>query len=131
GHRPEQLGRFAPEVWKYAAEELAQDERVDQGGPVLGLDGPGGGLVGAVAAVGGRGEVDLVSPAAVVVGPAGTDREPEGHRLQRPRLVPRQLQPLHVRGEARGVAADGRGRPPGAVGEEAAEAIAAGDAVEQ
>ena len=71
------------------------------------------GRVGAAAAaVGAVGEVGLVGARAVVVGPPGADGQAEGHRVQGPGVVARQLQPLDVRGQADGLAADPLGRPP-------------------
>src|SRR5205085_2029983 len=82
-------------------------QRVDQGGPVLGVDrqrrrgGP------PVQPVGPGGEVRLVGTAAVVVGAARADGEAQRHRLQGARLVAGDLQPLDVRGEIRRVPAEG------------------------
>ena len=66
----------------------------------------------AVEAVEVAGEVGLVGAGAVVVGAARVDREPERHRLQRPRLVAGQLQALDVRREVVASPADQRGGGP-------------------
>ena len=52
------------------------------------------------------GEVHLVGAAAIVIGAARAHREPERHRLQRPRLVAGNLEALHLRRERDAAVAD-------------------------
>jgi hypothetical protein len=66
-----------------------------------------------------------------VVGPARVDRQPERHRLQRARLVARQLEPLHVRREGGGPAADLGGRPARALRQQVAEPRPRADLVQR
>ena len=59
-----------------------------------------------MAAVGAAREVGLVGARAVVVGAARADGQAQGHGVQAARVVAGQLQPLDVRGQAGGLAAD-------------------------
>ena len=97
GHRPQQRRPLGEGVGEDAAQELAQDQRVDDRRAVLGHDRGGRVRRAAGQAVVAPGEIGLIRARAVVVRPAGVDRQPERHRLQRARLVAGELQPLHVR----------------------------------
>ena len=79
---------------KHAAQELAQDQRVHQRRPVLGLDRGRAASAPPCRRSTLAGEVGLVGAGAVVVGAARADRQAQRHRLQRPRLVAGDLQPL-------------------------------------
>ena len=103
------LSRLRPlgvRIGEHAAQELAQDQRVHDRRAVLGFDRTGDVRFASVEAVVVAGQVGLVGAAAVVVGAARVDREAERHRLQRARLIPGELEPLDVRGERLGSAAD-------------------------
>src|SRR3954454_603115 len=113
-----------------AAQELAQDQRVHDRGAVLSLDRGGDVRLAAGEAVEPAGEVGLVRAGAVVVGAARVDREPERHRLQRPRLVAGQLHALHVRREGLRALPDDLRRRPRALGQQRADALARADLVE-
>ena len=76
-------------------------------------------------------QVGLVRARAVVVGAARVDREAERHRLQRARLVARQLEALDVRGERRRALADDLGGRPRALGQQRAEALPGADLLDR
>ena len=121
GHGAEHLGGLGVEVGEDAAEELAEDQRVHDGGAVLGLDRGDGGCGTAVEAVGAVREIGLIGPRAVVIGAPGADGQAEGHGVQAARVVAGELQPLDVRGQAGCLAADPLGGPPAAQGQQLAE----------
>ncbi len=66
-----------------------------------------------------------------MIGAPATDREPERHRLQRPRFVTGQLEPLDVRSEVRRSTADHRGGSPGPLREQCAQPFTPSDALQQ
>ena len=110
---PQHLRRLGVEVVEHPAQELAEDQRVHQRGLVLGLDRVAHGVERDVPAIDLVREVHLVGAAAVVIGAARADGEPERHRLQRPRLVAGNLEPLDLRRDRDAVVADRRARRAG------------------
>ena len=105
------LGDLLAEGSKRAAEKIGKNT-LDFAPQVKGLEIPGGVLV-AVEAICLVGEIHLVGPALVVVGPPGTDREPQGHRLESARFVARRW-PWAAR--ATPLAPDRQDRGPGECG---------------
>ena len=88
-------------VLEYAAQELAEDQGVEDGSARLASGGRVSlGFVGDQAVAAGA-EVLLVGTRAIVIRTAGADRETQTHRLEGAWLVAGQLEALHVHGEAR------------------------------
>src|SRR3954471_2558687 len=126
----EQARPLGVRVLEHAAQELAEDQRVHDRGPVLGLDRRGDVRLAAGQAVEAAREGRLVGTRAGVVGAAGVDGEAERHRLQRARLVARQLHPLDLGRERLRALPDDLRRRARALGEQRADALARADLVE-
>ena len=76
------------------------------------------------------GEVDLVGAAAIVIGAAGADREPQRHRLQRARLVAGNLQTLDLRRKRQRVVSDRLRRAAAAFRQQIADALPTTDQID-
>ncbi len=131
GHRGQQRGPLVERLGEHAAQELAQDERVHDGGPVLGLDRRRDVRRAAAEPVMVAGQVGLVGTRAVVVGAPGVHRQAQRHRVHRAGLVAGQLQALDLRRELRRAAADPLRRAPRALGEQVAQPLPGADLVQR
>jgi hypothetical protein len=111
------------EIGEHAAQKFAQDQGVHQRRFVFGLDGVTHRVKRRVPAIDLLREIHFVGAAAIVIGAARPDGKPQGHRLERARLVAGNLEPFDLWRKCQAPLADRLRRPAAPLGEKLADAF--------